>query len=104
MAGSSKTITEGKLGTGLPGPIVSLMKELSCLPIFRKNNSKRYKEFSVWISKLFNGTLSGNRNENGKLVPVKFDLKTEIGVLNELSKQTMPVVLLSDLVHSLYYG
>ena len=67
MAGSSSSILEGKVGTGLPGPLVSLLKEISTLPFFGKLNGNGYKEFSVWISKLFNGTLLGKRDENGKL-------------------------------------
>ena len=78
MVGASGTIS-GKessyqLGTGLPGPIVSLLKELSALPIFNKMDKNGRKEFSVWISKLFNGTLLGERDENGELIkPLKFD-------------------------------
>lgn len=60
MAGSSSSILEGKTGTGLPGPIVSLLKELSALPIFHNLNEDGNREISVWISKLFNGTLLKN--------------------------------------------
>ena len=94
MAGSSGSIREGSLGTGLPGPLVSLLKELSALPIFRHTNSKGYKEFSVWISKLFNGTLLANRDQNGKIIEaVKFDLRTEIGLGRELGRQAITNVL-----------
>ena len=61
MAGSSSSILDGKSGTGLPGPLVSLLKEISALPIFKNLNENGYKEFSVWISKLFNGTLLSKR-------------------------------------------
>lgn len=103
IAGSSGKILEGKVGTGLPGPIVSLLKEMSALPIFKKTNEKGYKEFSVWVSKLFNGTLLGERDENGKLVPLKFDLRTEIGLGVQLKQQAMPVVINECIVRGFYF-
>ena len=56
IAGSSSSIAKGKYGTGLPGPFVSLLKELSSLPFFSHKDSNNNK-FCVWLSKLFNGTL-----------------------------------------------
>lgn len=103
MAGSSSSILEGKVGTGLPGPLVSLLKEISALPIFRKLNDNGYKEFSVWISKLFNGTLLGKRDENGKLIPLKFDLRTEIGVAQYIGKQAVPVIINECIVRGFYF-
>lgn len=103
MAGSSSSILEGKVGTGLPGPLVSLLKEISTLPFFRKLNDNGYKELSVWISKLFNGTLLGKRDENGKLIPLKFDLRTEIGVMQQLGKQAMPVIINECIVRGFYF-
>lgn len=104
MAGSSGSIREGSLGIGLPGPLVSLLKELSALPIFRHTNSKGYKEFSVWISKLFNGTLLANRDQNGKIIEaVKFDLRTEIGLGRELGRQAIPVVINECVVRAFYF-
>lgn len=104
MAGSSGSIRTGKLGTGLPGPIVSLLKEISALPIFRNLNEKGYKEFSVWISKLFNGTLLGKRDENGNLIEaVQFDLRTEIGVAHELGRQAVPVIVNECIVRGFYF-
>ena len=35
MAGSSSSILDGKSGTGLPGPLVSLLKEISALQFLR---------------------------------------------------------------------
>lgn len=102
MAGSSDSILNGKTGTGLPGPIGSLLKELSALPIFSKMKDGR-KEFSVWISKLFNGTLLGERDENGKLIPLKFDLRTEIGIAHELGRQALPIILNECIVRGFYF-
>lgn len=103
MAGSSTSAKQGKVGTGLPGPIGSLLKEISVLPIFKEVNSKGYKEFSVWISKLFNGTLLGERDENGKLVPIKFDLRTEIGIAHQLGQQALPVIVNECIVRGFYF-
>ena len=89
-------------GTGIPGPLLSFIKELSALPIF-KNVKLNYKEseisFSQWISKLFNGTYY--RNEEGK--PIRFDLRTEIGLTGQLFDQTKPVIINEGVVRSMYF-
>ena len=104
MAGASGSIKAGSVGTGLPGPLVSLLKEISALPIFRRMNEDGYKEFSVWVSKLFNGTLLAKRDENGKIVEaVKFDLRTEIGVAHELGRQAVPVIVNECVVRGFYF-
>lgn len=104
MAGSSTSILEGKLGTGVPGPIVSMLKEISALPLFKNANAEGYKEFSVWISKLFNGTLLAKRDQAGKIIEsVKFDLRTEVGVAHELGRQALPVIINECMVRSLYF-
>ena len=100
MAGSNATAGNG---TGIPGPIVSLIKELSSLPVFR-NKQIGDIEFHTWVSKLFNGTLLGKRDEAGKLLePMKFDLRAEIGVLHEIGKQVVPVLINESLVRSFYF-
>ena len=103
MAGSSTTVEKGKEGIGIPGPIVSLIKELSALPCFR-NQKIDEKEFHTWVSKLFNGTLLARRDENGKILdPVKFDLRTEIGILHEIGRQFIPVLINECLVRGAYF-
>lgn len=105
MAGSSTSVGKGSLGTGLPGPLVSFLKEISALPIFQNMNEKGYKEFSVWISKLFNGTLLGKRDENGKVIEaVKFDLRTEIGVAHEIGRQAIPAIINECIVRGFYFA
>lgn len=99
MAGSNATAGNG---TGIPGPIISLIKELSSLPVFR-NKQIGDIEFHTWVSKLFNGTLLGKRDEAGKLQPMQFDLRTEIGVLYEIGKQVVPVLINESLVRSFYF-
>lgn len=100
MAGSS--MSPGK-GTGIPGPIVSLIKELSALPCFKDKQIGEH-EFHVWVSKLFNGTLLAKRDENGKIIEaLKFDLRTEIGILHEIGRQFIPVIINECLVRGLYF-
>ena len=100
MAGSNAT--PGK-GTGIPGPIVSFIKELSAIPAF-KDKKINEVEFHTWVSKLFNGTLLAKRDENGKIIePVKFDLRMEIGILHEVGKQFVPVIINECLVRGLYF-
>lgn len=100
MAGSSAYA--GK-GTGIPGPLVSLIKELSSLPCFRDKIISEY-EFHVWVSKLFNGTLLAKRDADNNIIePMKFDLRTEIGMLNEIGRQCLPVLINECLVRGLYF-
>ena len=102
IAGSSGSVMKGSFGTGLPGPLVSLLKEFSAAPLFKKQNAKGYKEFSVYISKLFNGTLLGERDANGDLIPLKFDLRTEMGVTAQIGQQTIPVIINECFVRVFY--
>lgn len=100
MAGSKSTA--GK-GTGIPGPILSLIKEASVLPCFRDRKIGE-KEIHVWVSKLFNGTLLAKRDKNGKIIePVKFDLRNEIGILQEFGRQSVPVLINECLVRGMYF-
>lgn len=104
MAGSHTT---PGAGTGLPGPIVSLLKEFSSLPLFQifKNQDGNSK-FSVWISKVFNGTLLAERDENGKIIreSVKnFDLRAELSLFGEIGRQSVPVLINECLVRGFYF-
>lgn len=56
------------------------------------------------VSKLFNGTLLAKRDENGKIIePVKFYLRTEIGVAHELGRQAIPVLINECVVRAFYF-
>lgn len=100
MAGSSNS---PGAGTGLPGPLLSLLKELSVLPFF-KNLKSGDISFSEWLSKLFNGTELGERDENGKIInPLRFDLRAEIGVAYELGRQAIPVIINECVVRGFYF-
>lgn len=102
MAGSSGSLSGG---TGVPGPLVSFMKELSALPFF-KNATEGDVGFRRWVSKLFNGTFLAEHDELGNIIKGtdrKFDLRTEIGVLGELGRQTIPVLINQCVVRSFYF-
>jgi hypothetical protein len=105
MAGSS---TNPGAGTGLPGPILSLLKEVSSLPFFKSLNENGNKEFSVWLSKLFNGTLLSERDEKGKIIKesaelMRFDLRSELGIAHEIGRQAIPVILNECIVRGFYF-
>ena len=104
MAGSSSTA--GKTGgTGIPGPILALAKELSVLPFFRDMEIGEYG-ISPFLSKLFNGTLLAQHDENGKIIKdtvLKFDLRGELGVVSELGRQALPVVANECIVRGFYF-
>lgn len=106
MAGSSGSFGAG---TGITGPILSIAKLLSSAPIFNKKGQTN--ELSLKISKLFNGTLLAERDnsgkilkgENGKPLIHQMDLRGELGVFQQLGKQTIPVIINEALVRGFYF-
>lgn len=105
VAGSSNTagITGG---TGIPGPILALAKEISAIPFFKNIKVDGDVSLSLFLSKLFNGTLMAQRDTNGKIIKesvVKFDLRSEFGVAVELCKQAVPVIANECIVRAFYF-
>ncbi|QQT91065.1 hypothetical protein I6I93_00240 [Peptoniphilus harei] len=103
MAGSSSTACLSG-GTGIPGPILSIAKEMSCLPIF-KSIHKNDTSLFVLLSKMFNGTLFAKHDENGQIIRdsiVKLDFRGEIGFSVEIEKQAIPVVANECIVRTFY--
>lgn len=105
VAGSSSTagVTGG---TGIPGPILALAKEISVIPFFNDIKVDDDMSLSLFLSKLFNGTLMMQRDENGQIIKesvIKFDLRGEIGVALELCKQTVPVIANECIVRAFYF-
>ena len=106
MAGSSGAPSAG---TGIPGPILSIVKLLSSAPIF--NNKEQVNELSLKVSKLFNGTLLAERDANGKIIkgadgkPLihQMDLRGELGVMHQLAKQALPVIVNEAFVRGFYF-
>ena len=105
IAGSSSTAgTTG--GTGIPGPLLALAKEVSAIPFFKNIKVDDDMSMSLFISKLFNGTLMMKRDEKGQIVKdsiIKFDLRGELGVAVELCKQAVPVVANECFVRAFYF-
>lgn len=103
MAGSSSSAGLSG-GTGIPGPMLSLAKELSVLPLF-KSISVGEHSLSEFLSKLFNGTLLGRHDEKGKIIKgeeLKFDLRGELGLAVEIGRQAIPVIANETFVRSFY--
>ena len=103
MVGSGGTVMKSG-GTGIPGPILALAKELSVLPMFRDLKVKD-NTLSVMISKLFNGTLLAQHDEHGRIIKdtaIRFDLRGELGVAVELGRQALPVVANECIVRVFY--
>lgn len=88
-------------GTGIPGPILSVLKELSSLPLF-KNVKVNYKDseisFSKWVSKLFNGTYF--KDSEGK--QVRFDFRTEMGLATQIIEESL-FVLANEVIVRVFY-
>lgn len=104
IAGSSSTAGLSG-GTGIPGPILSMAKELSVLPVF-KDISINEESLSKFLSKLFNGTLFADHDENGKIIKetvVKFDLRGELGELEELGRQALPIIANESIVRTFFF-
>ncbi|MBJ2329187.1 hypothetical protein JFX23_05315 [Schaalia cardiffensis] len=101
-AGSS---SNGGQGTGIPGPLLSLLKEFSSLPFF-KDSKNDDMSFRLWLSKLFNGTLLADHDANGKIIKGterRFDLRTEIGILEEIGRMSAPVLINQCIVRGAYF-
>ena len=104
VAGSKGSVGRSG-GTGIPGPILALAKELSVLPIFKKINIGDYS-LSAFLSKLFQGTLFVKHNEFGEFIKesaLKFDLRGELGIGVELGRQALPVIANDCIVRSFYF-
>ena len=98
MAGSSATPGSG---TGIPGPLLSFLKEASALPFFRDMSiahEDKIATFSQWVSKAFNGTLL--KDEDGN--PLRFDLRTEVGLAGQILTQ-VPAVLANECIVRGFY-
>ena len=104
LAGSSSTAgLDG--GTGIPGPILSMVKEISALP-FMKDVCVNEESLSKFLSKLFNGTLFARHDEAGKIIKgteIRLDFRGELGALAELGRQAVPVIANDCIVRTFYF-
>lgn len=94
VAGASSSAGKSG-GTGIPGPVLSLAKEMSVLPIFKDIKLGKLS-LSAFLSKLFNGTII-------KDTALKFDLRGELGVGMEVGRQAIPVIANECMVRSFYF-
>ena len=100
MGGSSNTPGHG---TGIPGPIVSFIEEIASLKIFKEKKISDI-QLNEWVSKLFNGKLITQKDSKGKVIKeTRFDFRTEIGLLKEVGKQFIPVLINECLVRTFYF-
>ena len=95
-------------GTGIPGPIVSLLKAISALPVWgtkphTPGDVSNPNSLSLFTAKLFNGTLLGQRDDNGILIPVKIDLRGEKAIWQQMGKQSIPIIINDVLVRVFYF-
>ena len=89
-------------GTGIPGPFLSIIKELSALPVF-KNAMDSGIGLRKLLSKMFNGTLFAQVDDEGRKVLRRFNLRTEIGIVHVLGRQALPVLLNECLTRGCYF-
>ena len=101
IAGSSSS---KKGGAGLPGPVMSLLKEFSALPCFKKGdfaeNLRKLYQNGIGTGKkqidfgVFNGLFEGDSS--------KFDFRTENAIKHELKRQSVPVIMNEAIVRGFY--
>lgn len=114
LAGSSGTLSGyesrdisivGK-GAGVPGPLMSLAKALSALPIFNKLNDKGENEnkFAEFIDRLYSGDVFKKIDQSGKEVKRKIDYRTEKGIQKEIAQQSKCVILNEMIVRGFYFS
>ena len=80
MSGSNKT---SGAGMGIPGPLVSMLKEISGLPLIKNTN------LSEFLHKIYTKD--------------RFDLRGELAVLHELGRQAVPVIINEVIVRGSYF-
>lgn len=89
MAGSSSSAKKGNAGMGLPGPILSTLKELAMLPIINKTP----------LPQLLNNLFT---KDNAIFDKYRLDLRSELAIGKELGRQSIPVFLNTVIVRSIY--
>ena len=102
MAGSSNP----GIGTGIPGTLLSSLKELSAIPgikaVFGTDDKSNFL-FSRKISSLFNGTMFAERDVSGNIMQaLPFDLRTELGITYQIGKQALSVLINECIVRAFY--
>ena len=96
-------------GTGIPGPILALFKEMSALPLIN-NIQIDYKgkdlKISAVLQKVFDGTLFAEHDANDKIIKgteKPLDFRTELGIAKGFIKSTIPVIANECIVRAFYF-
>ncbi len=105
MAGSYNSAKKKHDGMGLPGSIMSTIKELASLPCFKDKN------FAENLRKAFqNGIGTGKSQLDLKHfnclfegASSKFDMRTEMAIGHELKRQTLPIMINEFSVRAFYF-
>ncbi|SFC27581.1 hypothetical protein [Butyrivibrio sp. YAB3001] len=105
MAGSISSVKVGNDGAGIPGTVMSTLKELSALPCFQDT------AFAENLRKAFqNGIGSGKSqldlgvfNNLFDGASSKFDMRTELAIKKELKRQAIPVVINEIVVRAFFF-
>ena len=106
MAGSKNAVKGEKTGSGIPGTVMSTLKELSALPCFKDTdfaeNLRKAFQNGIGTKKnqldlgVFNNLFDGAKSN-------KFDARTELAVKNELKRQAFPVYINEIIVRAFYF-
>lgn len=103
IAGTHKS---SKGGAGIPGTVMSTLKELSALPCFKDTS------FAENLRKAYqNGIGDGKSQANLGILnnlfegkdSNKLDLRTELAVKHELKRQSIPVIINEIIVRAFYF-
>lgn len=90
LAGSNGSAKKGNAGMGLPGPLMSTLKEFAMLPLIRKTK----------LPELLNDLFTKDDALFGKY---RVDLRSELALGMEIGKQAIPVFINELLVRSFYF-
>lgn len=102
MSGSNTTAGGGM---GIPGSIMSFLKELSVLPIFKESDfsEKLYKAFTKGIGEGKNQLDLGAFNSLFQGADSKLDFRTEAAIKHELKRQAIPVAINEIIMRCFYF-
>lgn len=90
IAGSQSSARKGNAGMGLPGPLLSTLKEFAMLPLIKKTP----------LPQLLNDLFTRDDALFGKY---RMDLRSELAIGKELGKQAIPLFLNEIMVRSFYF-
>lgn len=105
IAGSLTSVKKKHAGAGIPGTVMSTLKELSILPCI-KNTS-----FAENLRKAYQNGIGGKKSQLNlglfnKLFEganSKFDMRTEMAVKYEFRRQSIPVIINEIIVRAFYF-